>query len=73
MALPCGCEIKGGMAVSNEMAQAHLKHTMEALLFWELLRRPSDDCSSEARLKLIQARIAAIEAIEELYPEAKSG
>ena len=72
MALPCGCEIKGGMGVSNEMAQAHLKHTMAALFFWDLLRRPGDDPTSEARLKLGEARIAVIEAIEELYPEAKS-
>lgn len=72
MALACGCELRGGMGVSDETAQAHLKHTMEALLFWELLRRPGDDPTNEARLKLSQARIAVIEAIEELYPEAKS-
>jgi len=63
--------MRGGMVVDDEMVQAHLKHTMEALFFWELLRRPGDDPASEARLKLSQARIAAIEAIEELYPEAK--
>lgn len=72
MALACGCEVKGGMAISNEMAQAHLKHTIEALLLWEIMRRPGDDPASEARQKLILARIAVIEAIEELYPEAKS-
>ena len=73
MALACGCEIKGGMPVSNEMARAHLKHTMEALLFWELARRPGDNPASEARQKLSLARIAVIDAVEELYPEAKSG
>ena len=72
MALACGCEIKGGMAISNEMAQAHLKHTMETLLLWELLRRPGDDPTSEARHKLTLSRIAVIDAIEDLYPEAKS-
>ena len=72
MALACGCEMRGGMGVSNEMAQAHLKHTMEALFIWEIMRRPGDDPASDARLKLVQARIAVIEAIEDLYPEAKS-
>lgn len=72
MALVCGCEIKGGMAVSSEMAQAHLKHTMEALFFWEIMRRPGGGLTSEARQKLSLARIAVIDAIEEVYPEAKS-
>ena len=72
MPLACGCDIRGGMAVSNEMVQAHLKHTMEVLFVWEIMHRPGDDPASDARLKLSQARIDIIEAIEELYPEAKS-
>jgi len=72
MALACGCEIKGGMAVSNEMAQAHFKHTQEALFFWDLMVRPGADPLSEAKQKFVQARIVVTEAIEELYPEAKS-
>ena len=70
MALACGCEVRGGMPVSKEMAQAHLKHTMEALFLWEIMRRPGDNPASEAKLRLSQARIEIIEAIEELYPEA---
>lgn len=72
MALACGCEIRGGAPVTNEMAQAHLKHTLDALFFWEILRKRGVDPASEARQKLVSSRIAVIEAIEELYPEAKS-
>ena len=71
MPIACGCEVRGGMPVSREMARAHFKHTLEALFLWEIMRRPGADPGSEARLKLVQARIAVIEAIEELYPEAK--
>ena len=69
MAFSCGCEIKGGMAVTKAMIQAHYKHTFEALLFWEIMVRPGEDRVSEARLKLSQARIDLLEAIDELYPE----
>jgi len=70
MALCCGCEMIGGSPVSMETLKAHYKHTFEVLLFWELMHRkgaiPSDN------LKLSQARINLIEAIDELYPEASS-
>lgn len=72
MALSCGCEIKGGMAVPKAMIQAHYKHTIEALLFWEIMVRPGEDRVSEARHKLSQARIDLVDAIEELYPEVKT-
>lgn len=71
MALACGCEIKGGMALTREEIQAHYKHTFETLLFWELMRR-KDVPQDERHIKLSQARIDLIDAIEELYPEAKS-
>lgn len=72
MALACGCEVRGGMPVTPELAQLHLKHTLEAILFWEIMIRPGADPLSEAKLKLHQSRANLIEAIEELYPEAKS-
>lgn len=69
MALACGCEFRGGMAVDTELLKAHLKHTMEAIFFWEMIMRPGRD--PMATTKLSQARIDLIDAIEELYPEVK--
>jgi hypothetical protein len=70
MALCCGCEFRGGMNVSRETIKAHYKHTFEVLLFWEMLHRipPIDP---ERTMKLSQARIDLIDAIDELYPEVK--
>lgn len=68
--LACGCEFRGGMAVTPAMVKAHYKHTFEALLFWELMHRSSEDPVNEARVKLSQARIDLLEAIDKLYPEA---
>ena len=70
MALSCGCEIKAGVPVSPETLKAHYKHTFEALLFWELIFRKGQDLPDE-RLKLSQARIDLIDAIDKLFPEAK--
>ncbi|GAJ15149.1 unnamed protein product [marine sediment metagenome] len=72
MALACGCEIRGGEPVSLDTIRAHYKHTFEALLFWELLRRPEKP-DHELKMKLSQARIDLIEAIDKLYPEVSEG
>ena len=69
MSLSCGCEFRGGMPVTEELLKAHLKHTMEAIFFWEMIRRTGRD--PLATMKLSQARIDLINAIEELYPEVK--
>lgn len=69
MALACGCEIRGGGPVSPETIKKHYKHTMEAIFFWELLRRP-DTPQGEDRMKLSQARMDLLDAIDKLYPEA---
>jgi len=69
MALNCGCDFRGGMPVTTELMKTHMKHTYEAIVFWELIRRPGRDV--EATMKLNQARIDLINAIEELYPEVK--
>ena len=69
MALSCGCDMKPGVPLTLEKIQAHYKHTFEALMFWEIMRRqgvPQDG----RHLKLSQARIDCLKAIEELYPEA---
>ena len=71
MALSCGCELRPGLAVTPEMLQSHLVHTMEALVFWELIRRPSRD--PMATLPMAERRIKVIEEIERLYPESKQG
>jgi len=69
MSLSCGCNFSGGMPVTTELMKAHMKHTMEAILFWEMIMRPGRD--PEATMKLSQARIDLIDAIEDLYPEVK--
>lgn len=66
MALSCGCEFRGGMPVTQEMLQAHYKHTFEAIMFWEMIMQPGRD--PMATLKLSQARIDFLNAIDELYP-----
>ena len=70
MALCCGCEFRGGMNVTPETLRAHYKHTFEVLLFWEMLHR-AFETDPMRTMKLSQARIDLIEAIDELYPEAK--
>ena len=72
MALCCGCEMVAGAPVSLETIKAHYKHTFEVLLFWELMHRRGRT-PNENKLKLSQARIDLIEAIDELYPEASKG
>ena len=69
MAFCCGCEIIGGEPISPVTIKAHYKHTMEALIFWELLRRPGTP-QGDDHIALSQARINLIKAIDKLYPEA---
>lgn len=70
MALCCGCEIRGGEALDLDEVKAHFRHTFEVMLFWELCRRPGVP-QIDANIKLSQARIDYIEAIETLYPEVR--
>ena len=68
MTLACGCAIKPGVPLTEEEVKAHYKHTLEAMFFWELMRRdgtPQDD----RNLKLSQARVDFFEALDALYPE----
>lgn len=70
MPLACGCEIKPGAPMDLGVLRTHYKHTIEAILFWELMRR-KDVVQDERHLKLSKARIDLIEAIDVLYPEAQ--
>lgn len=70
MAFCCGCQVIPGGAVPPEVAKEHYKHTIEVMLFWELLQRP-DTPPSDANIDLGYLRIKYQEAIEKLYPEAK--
>ena len=70
MALSCGCEFRAGEPVKYNVIRAHYKHTMEAILFWELLTREGIDLS-DARSKLNLARIDLMEAIDKMFPEAR--
>ena len=72
MALSCGCEMRGGMAVPQEMVKEHYKHTLEVMVFWEMMRRespPEDEFDNQIRLS--QARIEYFEALEIKFPELK--
>ncbi len=76
MSLSCGCEFRGGMSVSPEMLKEHYKHTIETLLFWEMIKKPTGNEErykiDSPNMRLSQARIDFISAIDELYPEANS-
>lgn len=72
MALCCGCQLRGGAPVSPETLQKHWNHTIEVVLFWELLRRPEGSLDGN-ELKLTQARLDLFKAIEERFPEASKG
>lgn len=67
MPLACGCDVLAGASVSLETLKKHFKHTFEVLVFWELIVRPQKPLNKN---KLIEARLAIMEAIEELFPEA---
>lgn len=76
MALSCGCEFFPGQPVSIETLKNHYRHTLEALVFWELLfRKPNtldkkpEPANLAKELRLSEARIQFIEAIEERFPE----
>ena len=77
MALSCGCEIVGGAPVSLETLKAHYKHTLESLLFWELLVQPGKSAEEKysidsPNMNLSQARINLIQCLDKLYPDAVS-
>ncbi len=69
MSLSCGCNFSGGMPVTDELLKEHYKHTMEAMFFWEMIRKPGRD--PLATLRLSKARMELLNAIDELYPQAK--
>jgi hypothetical protein len=70
MSFTCGCHVIPGEDVTPEMLKAHLVHTMEAMLFWELLIQRNGRSHRLGKLRLSQARQRYIEAVTELYPES---
>ncbi len=70
MGFCCGCTFIPGTPLTHEALKAHYNHTMETLLFWELMLRRKSDPSGTDTSKLSQARIDLINIIGELYPEA---
>jgi len=70
MALACGCEVKPGVPLGEKELKAHYKHTLEAMVFWELMRREGNP-QDVRNLKLSQARVDFIDALDALYPEAE--
>jgi len=71
MSFSCGCHVLPGSDVTPEMLKKHLVHTMEAMLFWELLgRRNPQENSRLKQFQLSEARMHFINTVTELYPEA---
>lgn len=69
MPLYCGCNFQGGAPVSQKTLKEHYKHTLQAVLFWELLIDRGKP-QGEANLRLSEARIELVNAIDALYPSA---
>ena len=69
MTISCGCEFVGGMALTPEKLKEHYKHTIEVILYWELIMRLGRDPLTTLRLS--NARVEFLNAIEQLYPEVK--
>lgn len=69
MPLSCGCNFQAGAPISQETLKEHYKHTLEAIIFWELIIDKGKP-QGEANLKLSEARIDLINAIDTLYPSA---
>ncbi|MCK9598682.1 MAG: hypothetical protein M0R06_06550 [Sphaerochaeta sp.] len=65
--LICGCKIEAGLPVSNRQLREHYRHTLQVLMFWELLKRP--DSSTLAKTRLSAARSELFFAIDTLYPD----
>jgi hypothetical protein len=60
--LACGCELKAGQPVTIEQLEKHWDHTIDVLVFWELLlgaNRPDDDLKA----KVAEARLAVGEFV----------
>lgn len=68
MAFSCGCEVSAGAPIPYETIKEHYKHTMEAVLFWELIFRKEHDLSDN-RFKLSEARINLLNVIAAMFPE----
>ena len=62
--LVCGCRMTGGMPVSEEMLQEHYQHTLQCMLYWELVM----GADADKKLKLSMARIAYFDALQDLHP-----
>jgi hypothetical protein len=68
--LNCGCEIIPGAPVSKEMVKAHKEHTLHALFLWDIMiRHGATPEQTQAREKLMMARIAYQEALDAVYPD----
>jgi len=78
VALSCGCEVAPGQPVSKQTLKKHYRHTVEAILFWELLHRKKNIVDKKPEpgplakgLELSEARMQLLDAIRELFPETQ--
>lgn len=60
--MKCGCKLQAGHPVLIEDMDRHWGHTMECLLYWELIVGPDSD--PELREKVSTARLAIGKFVE---------
>jgi len=72
MSFSCGCNILPGSSVTPEVLKEHLLHTMEALLFWELIGRRNSPADRIGKAKISRLRADYIETLMAVYPEAET-
>ncbi len=65
--LTCGCHFGPGVRVGETELKAHHKHTIEAMLMWDILR---DANGQRSTVDLMSARIGYEEELDKAFPEA---
>lgn len=58
----CGCTVAPGMTLTVDDLERHYQHTMECLLYWEIILGTASDPT--VREKASEARIAIGEFVE---------
>jgi len=65
--LSCGCEVQAGKEQTLEDRKKHAQHTVEALLYWELLIVPGG-ARHDAKVQITKARLEIQKAFDVLAP-----
>ena len=70
MAMSCGCAIVGGMPVTTDWLKEHYKHTLEALIVWEIIIDPNSELSNFYADRIGELRLRYMEALDKHFPMA---